>query len=160
MHTLCTAPSSVAYCYGFLWFDNLSAMWPYTCIMLIFYSTVLSPCSSVMRRCIFMTIQLHLKGLKLFGGAKPTKAPAWGRDWISGLLWQREPHSWRHGGRLIQLCFDETSANWFRCPSCPSSPSNLYSLCPSLCRDLLFVGASKHRLWQWFSSYDHTSLCV
>jgi len=36
---LCTAPRSVGYRFGFLQFDELSVMTPYTCMKLIFYST-------------------------------------------------------------------------------------------------------------------------
>jgi len=39
MHKLWTAPRSMGYHYGFLQFDEFCAMWPYTCMILIFYST-------------------------------------------------------------------------------------------------------------------------
>jgi len=39
MRTLSIAPRSVGYRDGFLYFDELSAMWLYTRMILIFYST-------------------------------------------------------------------------------------------------------------------------
>jgi len=38
MHTICTVPRSVGYRYGYLQFDELSAMWLYICMILILCS--------------------------------------------------------------------------------------------------------------------------
>jgi len=52
MHTLFTTPRSVGYRYGFLQCGCTPAWY--------LFSTVLPSCSSVMRLCIFMTIQMHV----------------------------------------------------------------------------------------------------